>query len=794
MTTPSTVCIPALRREARGGEEADRQVGARARRNAARRDRARRSACRPRGAPRCARARPRPDRARRAADVDDVLPEPLDRLVRVELRDRRRAPSPPSATARRVQRRARRRSPRSLAHRRQPVACRRAPGRPRPAARAGRAARRDARRRELAEREQPLAEPAAARIERVRRSARSSADALDVGSKYQGSTKRAPRSYARARSRGRAAPPRRRDDPDDLARLDVGADRDDQIRVALEQVPSTARGLFHPSGGGAYRAHGTAPLTRSSEAGKESNASRLPSTPAAQRSCSTPTRSRRTLSRIAHEIIERNPELDEVALVGIQTRGVPLAQRLRRLIDERAGDALDARRARHHLPPRRRARARRPGAAPAQPLVRDTQLDFPLEGRTVVLVDDVLYTGRTIRAAIEALFDYGRPARVQLAVLADRGHRELPIRPDYVGKNLPTARGERIQVQLLEVDEVDRVLLVPSARRRPMTDLRLVGGDLRAAATRRAPPPALDRRPHPRRRRAAARHRALVRALAGARDEEAADAARPPRRQPLLRVVDADVVVVRARREAALCRHDDAEVRRLLGRQGRIAEGHGADALRVRPRRDRRPPSRGRRGRARRALDRRARRERRRREAPAPDPGAARPLHAARGFRAARWAARRDRRRRRCTRASRGRSCRRSRSSARKRCSLGRRRCCRRGLAPSRARHRRDRATPTSSTCSACSSERMLEGANFVPSLREYTARWGITPSACAPGSTSCTRARSTAASSSTGASPTRRRRSSSSRCGSGLVVRMAILYDLLTAGPVAVEAAVEAA
>jgi pyrimidine operon attenuation protein/uracil phosphoribosyltransferase len=95
-----------------------------------------------------------------------------------------------------------------------------------------------------------------------------------------------------------------------------------------------------------------------------------------------------------------------------------------------------------------------------QPLVRDTKLDFQLEGRTCVLVDDVLYTGRTIRAAIEALFDYGRPARVQLACLADRGHRELPIRPDYIGKNLPTAREERVQVQLVEIDEVDQVLLI----------------------------------------------------------------------------------------------------------------------------------------------------------------------------------------------------------------------------------------------------------------------------------------------------------------------------------------------
>jgi pyrimidine operon attenuation protein / uracil phosphoribosyltransferase len=168
----------------------------------------------------------------------------------------------------------------------------------------------------------------------------------------------------------------------------------------------------------------------------------------------------RTLSRIAHEIIEGNPELDDVALVGIQTRGVPLARRLARLIDERTGVApkLGAVDITFH----RDDVSVRGGEAPRapQPLVRATQLDFPLEGQTVVLVDDVLYTGRTIRAAIEALFDYGRPARVQLAVLVDRGHRELPIRPDYVGKNLPTARGERIQVQLVEVDELDAVLLV----------------------------------------------------------------------------------------------------------------------------------------------------------------------------------------------------------------------------------------------------------------------------------------------------------------------------------------------
>ena len=169
----------------------------------------------------------------------------------------------------------------------------------------------------------------------------------------------------------------------------------------------------------------------------------------------------RTLTRIAHEIIEGNTDLERVALVGIHTRGVPLAQRLRRLIHEFSGEELasgslditfyrDDVQVRGGEPPRQ-----------AQPIVRSTRLDFPLEGMTCVLVDDVLYTGRTIRSAIEALFHYGRPARVQLACLADRGHRELPIRPDYVGKNLPTSRGERIQVQLVEVDEVDQVLLVP---------------------------------------------------------------------------------------------------------------------------------------------------------------------------------------------------------------------------------------------------------------------------------------------------------------------------------------------
>jgi pyrimidine operon attenuation protein/uracil phosphoribosyltransferase len=169
---------------------------------------------------------------------------------------------------------------------------------------------------------------------------------------------------------------------------------------------------------------------------------------------------RRTLSRIAHEIIERNEDLDTVALVGIHTRGVPIAHRLRHLIEERSGEELalgqlDITFHRDDVHVRSGQAPRRP-----QPLARETKLDFELEGRTVILVDDVLYTGRTIRAAIDALLEYGRPDRVQLAVLADRGHRELPIRPDYVGKNLPTGRNERVQVELVEIDELDRVMLV----------------------------------------------------------------------------------------------------------------------------------------------------------------------------------------------------------------------------------------------------------------------------------------------------------------------------------------------
>lgn len=168
----------------------------------------------------------------------------------------------------------------------------------------------------------------------------------------------------------------------------------------------------------------------------------------------------KALSRIAHEIIERVDDLHDAALVGIQSRGAPLASRLRRLVEERSGvslpvGALDI--TFHRDDVHVRDGGRPPGR---QPVVRSTSVSFPIEGLTIVLVDDVLYTGRTIRAAIDALLEYGRPARVQLAVLVDRGHRELPIRPDYIGKNLPTGREERIQVELVELDERDGVYLV----------------------------------------------------------------------------------------------------------------------------------------------------------------------------------------------------------------------------------------------------------------------------------------------------------------------------------------------
>jgi pyrimidine operon attenuation protein/uracil phosphoribosyltransferase len=164
---------------------------------------------------------------------------------------------------------------------------------------------------------------------------------------------------------------------------------------------------------------------------------------------------RRTLVRIAHEIVEKNPD-GTIALVGIHRRGAVLAQRMHAITSELLASPVplgfvDISFYRDDL-------AIRPNA----PIVRSTQLDFPVDGRTIVIIDDVLYTGRTVRAAIDEIFDYGRPARVQLATLVDRGHRELPIRPDYVGKNLPTSQDQRVNVRVDEVDGYDEVAIGPA--------------------------------------------------------------------------------------------------------------------------------------------------------------------------------------------------------------------------------------------------------------------------------------------------------------------------------------------
>ena len=168
---------------------------------------------------------------------------------------------------------------------------------------------------------------------------------------------------------------------------------------------------------------------------------------------------RRTLVRVAHEIVEKNPDAS-VAVVGIHRRGAVLAQRLHALTSELLAPAVplgdvDISFYRDDLSIR-----------PSAPIVHATHLEFPVEGRTIVIVDDVLYTGRTVRSAIDAIFDYGRPARVQLAVLVDRGHRELPIRPDYVGKNIPTSQEEHVNVRVEEVDGVDEVTIGDSRERK----------------------------------------------------------------------------------------------------------------------------------------------------------------------------------------------------------------------------------------------------------------------------------------------------------------------------------------
>ena len=162
---------------------------------------------------------------------------------------------------------------------------------------------------------------------------------------------------------------------------------------------------------------------------------------------------RRALTRIAHEILERNRGAEGLALVGVHTRGIPLAKRLAAKLHELEGvdvplGQLDITLYRDDL-----------SEIAVQPIIRETQIGFDMQPRRIILVDDVLYTGRTVRAALDALLDLGRPQSIQLAVLVDRGHRELPIRADYVGKNLPTARNELVKVKLEETDGLDAVEL-----------------------------------------------------------------------------------------------------------------------------------------------------------------------------------------------------------------------------------------------------------------------------------------------------------------------------------------------
>src|SRR6187401_46264 len=163
----------------------------------------------------------------------------------------------------------------------------------------------------------------------------------------------------------------------------------------------------------------------------------------------------RTLTRIAHEIVERNKGTDDLALVGVRTRGVPIARRIARTLREITGQdiptgSLDITLYRDDL--------MRHAVGP-QPLVRKTEIPFSIDNKRILLVDDVLYTGRTIRAALDALIDFGRPQVIQLIVLVDRGHRELPIKADYVGKNLPTSTRQSVQVRLQEIDGADEVVL-----------------------------------------------------------------------------------------------------------------------------------------------------------------------------------------------------------------------------------------------------------------------------------------------------------------------------------------------
>ena len=194
----------------------------------------------------------------------------------------------------------------------------------------------------------------------------------------------------------------------------------------------------------------------------------------------------RTLTRIASEILERHPDVKRLALVGVRSRGVPLARRLARLIGEAGGQepaigALDITLYRDDFT-----------SLAAQPITKGTDIVFSIDGRTVVLVDDVLFTGRTVRAALDQLIDFGRPSRIELAVLVDRGHRELPIRADYVGRSLSTSRDEAVQVLVREEDGRDEVVL---SRRSGRAAREPEQARVRPKAARAKPAPRAGRRP-----------------------------------------------------------------------------------------------------------------------------------------------------------------------------------------------------------------------------------------------------------------------------------------------------------
>jgi len=192
----------------------------------------------------------------------------------------------------------------------------------------------------------------------------------------------------------------------------------------------------------------------------------------------------RTLDRMAHEIVERHPDLERTALVGVRSRGVPLAHRLARLVKRASGvdlpvGALDISLYRDDFT-----------SIAAQPITKGTHIPFSIDGRSVIVVDDVLFTGRTVRAALDQLIDFGRPARIELAVLVDRGHRELPIRADYVGKAVSTSRGQIVQVRVEEEDGSDGVVVEEREPPPPPATNRRAGA--KKAPARR--PPASRRR------------------------------------------------------------------------------------------------------------------------------------------------------------------------------------------------------------------------------------------------------------------------------------------------------------